>query len=275
MSERLTEILNSMEVLHQSVPEDACMILADTEKVLCCLPGKQLNLGVQAGMKSELFEGTVTHTALITGKRLQDERGPERFGVSYISTAIPILENGKVVGVFSTIVSNKKTDMLRRVANELSSSLHEVSASTADATTASHDVASRLGKASEVSTDLSKQIKNVSEILSFVQEISDQSHLLGLNAAIEAARAGEHGRGFSVVADEIRKMAERSKSAVIGIQSLLNSIQGSIVEIDDNIQQLASFTEEQSASMEEVQTSFEQIRQTSNGLVVAIKELDR
>jgi methyl-accepting chemotaxis protein len=177
--------------------------------------------------------------------------------------------------VFSTIVSNEKSDTLRRVATELSVSVHEVSASSAQVTNASQVIASRLSNVSGVSTDLATQIQNVSEILTFVKEISDQSHLLGLNAAIEAARAGEHGRGFSVVADEIRKMAERSKSAVSGIQSLLSSIQGSIVQIDENIQHLAGLTEEQSASMEEVHTSFEQIDKTARGLVTAVKDLDR
>ena len=111
-------------------------------------------------------------------------------------------------------------------------------------------------------------------ILSFVKEISDQSHLLGLNAAIEAARAGETGRGFAVVADEIRKMADRSKDAVTGIQNMLHSIQSSIVEIHDALNYLASYSEEQSVSMQDMNDSFVQIVQTAENLKQAVDHME-
>ena len=74
---------------------------------------------------------------------------------------------------------------------------------------------------------LSEQTQQIGEIIASVNDISDQSHLLALNAAMEAARAGEAGRGFAVVAGEVRNLAEQSKQATIQISSILSEIQKS------------------------------------------------
>lgn len=106
---------------------------------------------------------------------------------------------------------------------------------------------------------LDKQAKDIGAVLTLIRDIADQTNLLALNAAIEAARAGEAGRGFAVVADEVRKLAEKTMSATRDVETAIQSIQHGTYKSFTTMDQAVSAIEETSHMGEDSGHALEKI----------------
>ncbi|MEW6507354.1 MAG: methyl-accepting chemotaxis protein [Bacteroidota bacterium] len=119
-------------------------------------------------------------------------------------------------------------------------------------------------KASEKIQALGRSSEQIGEIIQVIDDIADQTNLLALNAAIEAARAGEQGRGFAVVADEVRKLAERTTKATKEISEMIKHIQGVTENVVDSMKEGSSEVDSGKLLANKAGESLKQIIESSN-----------
>ncbi|KGR87005.1 methyl-accepting chemotaxis protein [Lysinibacillus odysseyi] len=258
-------------LLNELIHDDITVGIYDTEKLIINIPGKTFSLNVSPG--DPLVEGDIVTNAIKTNRPLSATLPKELFGFPLIARALPLHDDqGRVIGGVGIGTSLEKANKLFEMAESFSAIVEQTAASIEDISESVTRLADRVTDVTGQMKDVSASANQIGEISSVVKGISDQSNLLGLNAAIEAARAGEVGKGFSVVADEIRKLATNSKENVNQINDITKNIHGLLITLNEAFGEIDSLTETQSGSIQEFSATIQEISTKAQELAQLAEE---
>ncbi|KKO55364.1 methyl-accepting chemotaxis protein [Paenibacillus sp. DMB20] len=238
--------------------DDITIGIYDTEKLIINIPGNTFSLNVSPG--DPLMEGDIVTNAIRNNTTLSAVVPKELFGFPLAARAIPLHdEQGRVIGGVGMGTSLEKANKLFEMAESFSAIVEQTTASIGEISQSVSHLTDRVNDVTNEMKDVSSSAQQIGKISAVVKEISDQSNMLGLNAAIEAARAGEVGRGFSVVADEIRKLATSSKENVDQINGITKNIQELLLRLNHAFSDIYTLTDTQSGAIQEFSATIQEI----------------
>lgn len=269
----LVDFFDKVSALLPIIFDDNVSIgITDTKKYLKIENCK--TVPIKAKPEDPIPTGGAAFEVLKSGKLCIKDVPKEVYGVPFKSYGIPIKnDNNTTIGVFLIGKSLEERYKVSTLSENLNSSLEKISSSIKGVSAGMQNIINLNNDISTEVEEASENTKGTDDILRFVQNVSKQTNLLGLNAAIQAARAGEDGKGFSVVAQEIRKLSNTSAESIREIDLVLKKIESSVTNISNKINESNSFFTTQAAEFNDIISALEKLNSSSKLLEELSKKL--
>lgn len=261
-------ILNVGPLFNDMTMDDLAVFIGDAEakKCLAYYPGESIDHGLRAG--DDVPPGTVASEAGKHDKKIVKKADSSNFGFPYLGIGLPIKDkSGEIVGTMSLNKSLEKQEEVYNMSDDLFEAMQKITENIETISAESEELATTSSTLAENAKQLNKKVAETDEVLKVLQEVTDQTNLLGLNAEIEAARVGDKGKGFGVVAEEIRKLADNTASSLKEIEKILSTLKGSNQDINQGIENIESITNEQAEKIQEISENVKSIEEMSKKLV--------
>lgn len=251
----LEALCSVLPYIVKALPPDMALYVTDGKKYLQAAEGENLNIGIETD--SEIV-GKATERCMQENRKTVFN---VRIGTPFRGVNIPVPdENGNPVGTVICAIGRETQQDVNAVAEQLSNDLDQIAA-TVEETAIGAGRLAEVGQTLFVKVQESNQKLSETEvIINTIKKISTQTNMLGLNAAIESARVGEHGRGFGVVAQEIRKLAENSKIAVEEARQIIESISFAVNDMTGVAEESGQIAQQQAAATQENAATIEHLR---------------
>ncbi len=271
--------MNKLEALLQIAPlfstvarEEIAVTVYDAAHVLYYEQAESFDLGYRTG---EPIKEDLRHFAALQGrtKPFISKLPEDEHDKPLESVVVPILEDEQAIAVLHITYNQGSREELNTILNDngsIAGQLGEMAQSIAAHSQQLQATSEQILQNTKTAVQKSSKITSVATL---IKEISDQTNMLGLNAAIEAARVGELGAGFGVVAAEVRKLAVHSKTATADIETALKDVQDSIRVMEGEIAQIVASSQEQSQLVSSFSNVIERLQKTSESMSSLSKSL--
>ena len=253
------QLAELLPLIKKTIPIDNTIAITDTKKYLRALPfGNKTKSGLDG---KPLRDGDPIRDAMSRNETTFHVLDKKVFGVAFKTACTPIYdEDGKLLGGLGIGISLDNQEKLQQMAEQLSDMYEKILSAADELSRSAVELSSIVDTLVRVQEEMTEQFRSTDKILGMIHSVAETTKLLGLNAAIEAARAGEHGRGFSVVAQEIRNLADESTSSVKRIRDMLAEVKGKVERLNDTVEQVTRISGQQTAISQEVTASIQELK---------------